>query len=156
VTNLNADKLDGLDSTSFVSNSSLRRVGPVTATPPDGAVITESIAIVGHFHFEGNCQRNVGGNDNVWMHMESLVEHSAFTAITQAEAGTTFGSGDMVPGSGYNIAYMSVPTGTPNVNPVSGSAVASDGQTITFNLYQAMNARSQPGQCIFGGSFVVK
>ena len=28
--------------------------------------------------------------------------------------------------------------------------------TITFNHYQAMNARSQPGQCIFGGSFVVK
>src|SRR4051794_36325063 len=31
IASLNADKLDGLDSTQLVSNSSLRRVGPLTA-----------------------------------------------------------------------------------------------------------------------------
>ena len=34
VANLNADQLDGLDSTSFVPSSGFRRVGPVATTPP--------------------------------------------------------------------------------------------------------------------------
>jgi hypothetical protein len=157
VTNLNADKLDGLDSTSFVSNSTLRRVGPVTRTPPDGGSEVAPIATVGHFAFTGLCQRNNSGNDILSMQIYSDLDHSAFSSITQAEAGTTYGSGDMTPATNiYDIANISVPTGTPNVNPVSGSGVAPDGQQVTFNLYQAMNALNQPGQCIYGGTFVLK
>ena len=56
VANLNADKLDGLDSTSFVPGSKLRRVGPIVDTvPPSGGFFDSPIATVGHFTFKGHC-----------------------------------------------------------------------------------------------------
>ena len=56
VANLNADTLDGLTSTSFVSGSKVRRVGPVadTLNPPIDA-IELPIATVGPFTFTGLC-----------------------------------------------------------------------------------------------------
>jgi hypothetical protein len=158
VTNLNADKLDGMDSTGFVSSSSLRRVGPltVTASPPGNAVAVPIASIAG-LSFAGVCVQNgSAGNDLIQTVVSSTAAHSAYASLTQVDAGSTFGSGDMNADQSYALADIQVPTGTPNVNPMSGSVVTASGQEVVFNLYQAMNARNQPSQCMFGGSFVVK
>ncbi len=156
VTNLNADKLDGLDSSAFLPNSKLVRVGPFTDTPSSGGLDHVPIATIGHFSFRGTCAHAVGGNDGVFTEIHSDVDHSTFGSMTQSGAGGAFGAGDMNTVTNYNLAQFSAPTGTLNFNPLSGSAVAPDGQEVVFNLYQAMNARNQTAQCIWGGTFAVK
>jgi hypothetical protein len=160
VTNLNADKLDGLDSSAFVPNSKLVRVGPASVTPSDGFLGDVTIATVGHFTFTGGCDRHdgdLGGDDEVFVLISTNVDHSTYGSMTQAAAGGAFGNGDMSASSGTNLVVdYRFAHGTPNFNPASGTAVAPDGQQVTFDLYQAMNARNQPGQCIFGGTFAVK
>jgi len=159
VTNLNADKLDGMDSSAFVPGSKLVRVGPVTTTAPDGSFNSVPIATVGHFKFEGLCGLNDADthNDEVDVLIFSDVAHSTYGSMTQAAAGGAFGDGDMAANSGTDlVASYTFPTGTPNFNPASGTAVGPDGQQVAFDVYQAMNARNQPHQCIFGGTFAVK
>jgi hypothetical protein len=41
------------------------------------------------------------------------------------------------------------------VRSIISTLVAPDGQQVSFNLYQAINSRNQPGQCVFGGMFAV-
>jgi hypothetical protein len=159
VTNLNADKLDGLDSTQLVSNSSFRRVGPFTDMEFGGAPpFILNLVPIGHFAFLGKCGVNVssGGNDEVGWLIASDVDHSAYASMTQDEAGRTFGAGDMAANSSYTLADITLPTGTPDFNPVSGSAVDPNGQEVVFNLYAGINVRNQPKQCIWGGTIAVK
>jgi hypothetical protein len=156
VANLNADKLDGIDSSGFVPNSGLRRVGPVIATPAPGDHAQPVLATIGHLTFIGTCLPDFGGNDSVGVVVASDVNHSTYASITQNAAGGTFGNGDMTAGVAYFVADISVPTGTPNFNPITGSAVDASGKEVIFNLYQGMNARSHPGQCVWGGTFAVK
>jgi hypothetical protein len=157
VANLNADKLDGMDATAFVPGSKLLRVGPATLTPPDNTDNSTFIATIGHFIFGGACRIVPSGNDLVTSFMISDVNHAAYSSLTQSEAGASFGSGDMTAGGGGDtLASIQIPHGTPNVNPLSGSAVAPDGQQVSFNLYQAVNARNHPGECMFGGTLALK
>lgn len=159
VTNLNADKLDGLDSTQLVSSSTLRRVGPVVAMPLSGQSATVAIATIGHFTFQGSCTRNVGGQDRVQTVIASNVASSAFGSITHASAGTAFGEPNMLANQNYRLADgVSTAGSTPSFNPVLGSATTPppDDREVVFNLYQGMHARGQGGWCVFGGTFAVK
>jgi hypothetical protein len=155
VANLNADRLDGIDSTGFVADSSLRRVGPVTFTPAVGTGTALEIATIDNLSFYGSCIRDLGGSDVVRTLIYSADDHSTYASLTQAAAGGTWGDGDLNPGEEGSVANIQVPTGTANFNPITGSAVDANGEEVTFNLYQAMNTRNHPGQCMFGGSFVV-
>ena len=153
VTNLNADKVDGLDSSSFVSTTGFRRVGPVTTT---NATLSEvPLAKIGNFTFEGDCFRG-SPNDQLEIFIASAVDHSAYGVVTQPAAGGQLGKGDMVAGTSYPIADWSGAVGTPDFNAASGSAVEPNGHQVTFDLYQAVNTRNVDGQCIFGGTFAVK
>lgn len=158
VANLNADKLDGLDSTQLVSNSSLRRIGPFTLTPADGLTASVPIASVPPFTFFGQCTRNQGGQDGVVVYVVPSVSGAAYASLTQPAAGGSFSGADMPTQFGSYLALASpLAPGTANVNSMSGSLLSADGTTqIDFNLYQAINARNQSGQCVFGGSLVVK
>jgi hypothetical protein len=159
----NADKLDGLDSTALVSNSDLRRVGPVTMSLPDNDLQLVTIATVGHFTFTGLCARNLGGggHDSVDMLIGTDVDHSTFGSMSQAPSGPQEG-GDMLVSGGptfgsYDVFFdTGTATGNPVFHPASGSAVAPDGQQVVFDVYEGMNDRNQPGECIFGGTFAVK
>lgn len=157
VSSLNADKLDGLDSTSFVPSSGLRRVGPLTVSLNPGDAQGVDLATIGNLRFFGTCVRKDQNNqDRVNIIITSAVDHSTYASLTQDAAGGTFGDGDMVAGKYDALADIFLPTGTPNFNPISGSAVDASGKEVIFNLYQAINARNKPGQCIFGGTFAVK
>jgi hypothetical protein len=153
VTNLNADKLDGLDSTAFVSTTGFRRVGPVTTSNASLSEVT--LANIGNFTFSGNCFRG-SPSDQIEIFIASAVDHSAYGVVTQAAAGGQLGEGDMVAGTSYPIADWSGAVGTPDFNAASGSAVEPNGHQVTFDLYQAVNTRNIDGQCIFGGTFAVK
>ena len=155
VTNLNADRLDGLDSTSFVTTTDFRRIGPV---PLAGSNIgpTVPLATIGNLTFEGSCFVDPAGNDGVQLFVVSAVDHSAYGSVTQAVAGGQFGNGDLFHGNGAVIANANPVHGQADFNPASGSAVEPDGHQVTFDLYQAINVRNQPGQCIFGGTFAAR
>jgi hypothetical protein len=152
VTNLNADRLDGLDSTSFVSTTSFRRVGPVVTASTRNV----PLATIGHFSFTGDCNLGNGPQDTVELLIQTSVADSAFGSVTQAAAGGQFGDADMLQGANETIAKVSASPGSPDFNPVSGSAVEPNGHQVTFDLYQGMNARHQSGLCILGGTFAVK
>ena len=125
VTNLNADKLDGLDSTSFVPSSKVRRVGPVSITlPPSGGLLTSPIATVGHFTFTGYCQVDTStGNAGVRFAIGSDVAHSTYGSLTQSQAGGQFSEGDMGARTDYTVAiYGPTPTGFPQFNPATALA----------------------------------
>jgi hypothetical protein len=157
VTNLNADKLDGLDSTQLVSSSSLRRVGPFALTPTDGQTASVQIASIPPFTVFGECTRNQGGQDGVDVYVVPSVSNSAYASVTQPVAGGSFSGASMPTQFGSYLALASpLSPGTPNVNSMSGSLLAANGTQVDFNLYQGINARNQSGQCIFGGSLVVK
>jgi hypothetical protein len=157
VAKLNADRLDGIDSSGFVPSSSLERFGPVTLQLDPDQVQTVPLLTVGNFSFAGECKTAPGAEDvdHVKMFI-GAVAHSTYASLTQDAAGGTFGNGDMSAGTAYPLAQIDVANGTPNFNPITGSAVDPSGKEVIFNLYQGVNARNQPGQCIWGGSFVVK
>ena len=154
----NADTLDGLDSTSFVPDSKLRRVGPITGEQPSGSFILMPIATVGHFTFEGLCQNDFPGpgNDGLQVLIQSDVAHSTYGSMTQSQAGGQFDEPDMDTTIKYTVVGVPGQISSPQFNPASGSAVAPDGQQVTFDVYQGWDARNQPGECMFGGTFVVK
>jgi hypothetical protein len=147
-----SNKLDGLDSTEFVPASSLRRVAPVTQNILVGGNI--DIGTVGPFTFRGYCAHNAG-TDLIQISILSTNAHSAFASMTTSTGGTAYENGNMSAGVGYQISSVLVAGGVVNLNPVWGTAVAPGGQEVFFDLYTGVNARNKPGQCLFGGSFVV-
>jgi hypothetical protein len=123
-------------------------------TPADGGNQSAVLAVIGPFVFGAGCIKNDAGSDSVTTTINSNVAHSSYATTTQAPSGplvdADFGASGFVMGSG---AFT---TGDPVFYTASGSAVAADGQQVIFDLYEGMNARNQPGECIFGGTFAVK
>ena len=57
----------------------------------------------------------------------------------------------LVSGGSYDVFFdTGTATGNQVFHPASGSAVAPDGQQVVFDLYEGMNDRNQPGECVFG------
>jgi hypothetical protein len=160
VANLNADRLDGLDSTSFVPNSKVRRVGPIAGEPnPFTGFLELPIATVGPFTFTGLCSRGLPNPSDVFLQVaiESNVSHSTYGSLTHAQAGGEWDEPDMNAATKYSVARMGPgPFSGPFFHSASGIAVAPDGQQVTFDVYQAGGARSQANECMFGGTFVAK
>jgi hypothetical protein len=158
VTNLNADEVDGMHSSSFVTTSAFRRVGPLAEAAPANPVL----ATIGNLTFEGHCYINTDPTvdttpTEVELLISSAVDHSAYASMTQPAAGSQFGSGNMSAGAFYQLADVQPNDSSAlDLNPVSGTAIEPNGHQVTFDLYQGVNVRNQPGQCIFGGTFAVK
>jgi hypothetical protein len=162
VTDLNADRLDGLDSTALVSTSVLQRIGPITALPGESPVLLDT----GKFALIGVCAV-MDEMATVGLQITTSVVHSAFASMyvfrNSASGSATvqsFGVQDMtVAGFTYGLAFSpDVPLVTKVFGTVSGEAVAAGGaQQISFDLYAGQNARGLSGnKCTFGGTVVVK
>src|SRR5439155_8712568 len=91
VANLNADKLDGRDSTQLVSSSSLRRIGPFTLTPPDNFTDSVQIASAPPFTFFGQCTRNQNGHDGIDVYVVPSASGRAYASPTHPAPGGSFG-----------------------------------------------------------------
>jgi hypothetical protein len=155
VANLNADLLDGMDSTRFLPASTVRRLGPVTLSPCDCTDLTPLITI-GQLTFGGSCVKN----SSQVLHLEimSSVDHSAYADLTQAGAGGTFGNGNMAAGERNLLASALTQNSTTTkiFTPVTGEALSADGHQVSYDLYMGQNlGLVSDGTCVFGGSFAV-
>jgi len=154
VANLNADLLDGKDSTSFLPASTVRRLPTVTLGPCDCTGATALITI-GQLTFSGACVKS--SMQVLHLEITSSVDHSAYADLTQAGAGGTFGNGNMAAGQRNllaNVSTQNVPSAI--FTPVTGEALSADGHQVFYDLYMGQNVGSvNDGTCVFGGSFAV-
>ena len=157
VANLNADKLDGTDSSGFVPAAAVRRVGPITVSasslPPPPVII----AVIGQLTFRGACIQFADSNERSDLEIVSSAAHSAYSDFTQSDFAPTVSEADMDAGTPYVLGrrFLS-PGGQPSFSVATGEALSADGHQVSFDLYHGQNVRGQAGKCIFGGTFVVK
>jgi hypothetical protein len=158
VANLNADRLDGIDSTGFVPSSALRHAGPVTAVPPFSGSTDVTLASIGQLRFIGRCYSFPSPPPTMAVELKivSSASHAAYVDMTLANAGTANGNGDMQAGAEYELAYISLYATQKDFTPVTGEALTPDGHQVFYNLYMGQNVGAETAlKCVFGGSFAV-
>jgi hypothetical protein len=147
-----SDKLDGLDSTDFLPASKLVRFGPTIVQAASGQGEFATLAVVGELTFFAECI-DTGQDQLLILHLKSSSAHASFAAT----AGTTFSSNPNMGANGLDFLASSNPAhGSPVFLPVTGEASTSDGQEVFFNLYAGQNAQgASNGQCLFGGAIEI-
>jgi hypothetical protein len=153
--NLNADKLDGLDSTAFVKSSTLEQVGPVTVAA-DSSGNTSTLVTLGPLTFEKQCYDSGAGVQQVGWYLRSSTAHAAYAAVSEKNGAQD--AADMSAGFAYLLAQLVAnPAGTPVFTAVRGAALSADGHRVEYDLYVGQNVRGvDSGTCVFGGSFILK
>jgi len=157
VDNLNADKLDGIDSTAFLPASAVVRVGPVNVSPSSFGN-SSSVATIGQLSFTGDCALDtVSGTQSVELVIQSSANHGAFAVVSQPGV-VTFTDGavaDMSANSPYLLARQDASSGAPIFRSATGTARSADGHEYIYNLYMVQNAQGATnGHCLFGGSIM--
>jgi hypothetical protein len=143
-----SDKLDGLDSTDLLPASKLVRFGPTIVQPASGQGEFATLAVVGDFTFFAECI-DTGGDQLLILHLKSSSAHASFAA--------TSSSNPNMAANGLDFLASSHPAhGTPVFLPVTGEAATAGGQEVFFNLYAGQNAQgASNGQCLFGGAIEI-
>jgi hypothetical protein len=146
-----ADKLDGIDSTGFLADSVVRRIGPITAS----AGTTVTLATIGQFSFVGECFD--GGFDQfAELRLVNSIAHAAYANIGfNGSNSDAHSDPDLAANSSAQIEFLLSPSGSHRFGVATGEALAARGDQLSYSLYLGQNARGQTG-CVFGGSFVVK
>ena len=108
VANLNADKLDGLDSTAFVPSSRVRRIHWRVQTTDAHPVILDQILAYGPLHLKGDCEDN-GAVGAVSLFINSDAAASANWFFV--EEGTASGNGVALPAGSGDIPVKSKTSG---------------------------------------------
>jgi len=153
VANLNADKLDGQDSSSFVPAAVVRRVGPVTM-PATTTTSFKTLTVIGQVTFMLACT-DVAGIEIAGLWIQSSVDHAAYGAISEGSS-TPFQSSNpnMVANTKYGIGGG---VQAPSFSSVTGQARTANGQQVTFELYVGQDVGTTTDHtCIGGGTFIVK
>jgi hypothetical protein len=135
-----ADKLDGRDSSEFVSATKLSRF----ALGNGGA---RTVYATGPLSLTARCTISPAG-DTAEILIATAQDNAAFDA---AESDPDLDSSD--PETGRQFVVASATSGTPAFSRVAdGFAVAGDGSEISgASLYAGVNVLGFPSQCIFGG-----
>jgi hypothetical protein len=155
-TNLNADKLDGLDSSAFLRTTAVTRIAPISA-PPAGPFAGPTVATMGPLTIQGDCIAD-GNTQEVNLWVTSTTAHAAYTAAVSAGV-TTDQIEDMTVDSANLLARIDPTTyGDPEIGSVSGTALLPNGHSVAFDLFLAQNVSTfgDPAlYCSYGGSYVV-
>jgi hypothetical protein len=162
-----SNKLGGQLPSYYLPASSVNRVGPINLPPPPCPPCTESttLATIGQLTFTGMCGANVNAPGGIWQSLEldisSSADHAAYADLTQPNTGTTFGNGNMAAGVQNRLANTGMIGATVVFTPVTGEALSADGHEVFYEVYMGQNVGGLPdyahyGQCVFGGSFVVR
>ena len=151
VTNLNADKLDGIDSTGFLPSSSVKRLiytAAASASPP----IT-TIATVGPYTIKGQC---LDFNTSVWVRI--YVNGPAGTADslwseTQNDNtdGGTKSTGLLIP-SNTDLKIVEANAGTGNYRRAGGTSMLRTGSTLVQADFNAVADNRGSGSCFIYGT----
>jgi hypothetical protein len=153
-----ADRLDGINSTGFVPAAAVRRFGPVvTPRTPNSGNTVYPIVSVGQFSFSAFCYASQSGlGSQVTLLVSPSAAHSAYAGLTNDTDGSARSNPDMAASGLYTIAHVNVGgTTTQTFTPATGELLAPNGQEVFYNVYMGQNLNGQTG-CVFGGSFVVK
>jgi len=144
-----SDKLDGLNSTDFLSASKLMRFGPLTVPAASGQGDYATLATVGEFTFFAECI-DTGQDQLLILHLKSSTAHASYAVMSDAGSAR---NPNMVANGLDSLASSHPAHGSPVFLPVTGEAATQDGQEVFFNLYAGQNAQgSGSGQCLFGGA----
>jgi hypothetical protein len=143
-----ADKLDGKDSSFFLSRSTLVDLPRFTLSDGQSRVILTS----GPFKYTARCDINSGGVDSADIFISTTESHSAFDGDDI--------NADLSPSSseaGRHHAHAEGPTGKPLFKAEDdGTAVApggSEARSITW--YVGANLFNTTGRCYFGGVAII-
>jgi hypothetical protein len=102
VANLNADKLDGTDSSGFFPSSQVKRIHWQAQTTPANGVISNEVLTDGPLHLSGTCFAPSGGSGHVRLDVASDAAASANWFFVQE--GTASGNGLALPAnSGFQV-----------------------------------------------------
>jgi hypothetical protein len=155
-TNLNADKLDGLESSAFIKASAVTRIAPIT-TPPTGP-LAATIATIGPLTIRADCIADSGITQEVNLWATTTTAHVAYAAMASAGV-ETHTVEDMAVEATYLLARIDpAQFGDPVVGSVSGTALLPNGHTVAFDLYlaQAVATFGDVGpSCSYGGSYIL-
>jgi hypothetical protein len=152
VTNLNADLLDGKNSTAFVQGGGkITRFGPVNVNAGPSDSPFRNLATVGPFTFRGQC------NDNS---VKATQLHFEFTGVTSWAVQSSSGEDRSMTqdGSSTNLFARTLVRTEGNSASATASGYAhnlSAGKVIFFELYQYRTVDSFGNEsCTFGGYVV--
>ena len=148
VAKLNADKVDGLDSSAFLRDGGqVVRWGPVTV--PSGGQALFPFTFRDPFDIECECPRTGGSRIELAARGTASLPYSVALQSTQGTA--TLPNIDS-----FFLTLTEVP-GTPSVGSAMGSVVShGTDESFTYDLYQVRRTNASGSQeCTFGG-YVVK
>jgi hypothetical protein len=149
-TNLNADKLDGINSTGFVAASTIRRFPLVTVAASASPGVYHTIGAAGPFTFEVECF-STNMEQDVILYISSSEAHAAYTDTSKDYYDT-----DMAASTRDQIGVVSPPPGTEDLVSETGVAITPTGSTYSYSLVLGQNsAGSSGGACVSGGTVVV-
>jgi hypothetical protein len=143
-----ADKLDGKDSSSFLSRSTLVDLPRITLTDGQSRVILTS----GPFKYTARCDINSGGVDSVDIFVSTTESHSAFDG-DDINPDMSSSSSE----SSRHHAHAEGPTGKPLFKAEDdGTAVAPGGSEVrSITWYVGANLFNTTGRCYFGGFAII-
>jgi hypothetical protein len=142
-----ADRLDGKDSSYFLSRSTL--VDLPQFTLGDGQ--SKPILTSGPFQYVARCEIASGGLDSADIFISTTENHSAFDGD---DLNPDFG-----PSTGESTrhhAHVEGPTGKPVFKAEDdGTAVAKGGEVRSITWYMGINILNTPRRCTFGGFAII-
>jgi hypothetical protein len=156
VTNLNADRLDGIDSAGFVPSSAVQRFDALGSQPdPTFSAHLHTFATVGSVQIDGVCI-DTGSQQVVTIALFLAVDHVAFAAVSQSDVSGYSPSTDAYKGAVWDLGRVDAAHGTPVFRTTTGTVLLPNNHYISFNLFMGQNIRGQTdGRCIWGGSALV-
>ncbi|MEX0993378.1 MAG: hypothetical protein WDZ37_05210 [Solirubrobacterales bacterium] len=140
-----ADRIDGLDSSTFEQSSKFRRVAVFSLANLE----SRDMVALGPLKLSAKCKINAAGQDDAQIIISTTQERSAFAAAgaTKPDFGPATPEVERI----YSAASGN-PTGTVAVeDDTAGMAVAADGIQFVSQLWAGVNLFGQAGRCQFGG-----
>jgi hypothetical protein len=155
IANLNADKIDGLDSTVFAQGPARSRtVHAYIATGTTGY----ELAAYGSLHFLANCVES-GGNQSVELMLGTSAAHASYAGVAGSDSGAAYyGVADtgLMQDLVYALGYKTEAIGTPVSVPALGTVVSPDERIVQYSLLGTKGSAHHGGTggCHIVGSLV--
>jgi hypothetical protein len=152
VANLNADRLDGLDSTAFTPASAVQRGGPMIVAPDTSFLVhMHTFASFGGVDFDGICV-DTGTDQMVSIALYPTASSIAFDVSERSDLTTYAPETNAYPNAVWSIGRWDGAHGTPVMRTLEGNFVGA-GHQASFSLYMGQNIRgATDGKCVFGGT----
>jgi hypothetical protein len=157
VTNLNADKIDGIDSSGFLPSASVKHlIYTASATSSSSGAPITPIATVGPYTIKGQCENTISNN---FTHARIYVRGIAGTADslwseTQNDSTDlgTHSTGLLIPAN-TDLQIVDVNSDSGNYSRGGGTSMLRSGSVIVqVDFHAVADHRGAPGSCFIYGT----